>query len=797
MKIPMQWIREYADIPPDAAAYTERMIMTGTAVEGTEVVGEGIDKVVTGRVLSLARHPNSDHLWICQVDVGGEKPLQIVTGAQNLKGGELVPVCLDGATLPGGKVIKSGTLRGELSDGMLCGGYELGVDDALYPGASAEGIMIFHENHPLGIDVRPLLGLGDTVVDFDILANRPDCQCVWGIARESAAAFDKAFVKPEITVKEHGGNILDEARVDVLDADLCPRYTARVVKNIRIGPSPLWLRAYLHGAGMRSINNIVDITNFVMLETGHPMHAFDLSMVKGRHIIVRRAKDGETLRTLDGKDHTLTASMLVIADEGGATGLAGIMGGEESEITENTREILFECAAFDRTSTRVTARSLGIRTESSSRFEKGVAPATAIEALDRACHLVDLLDAGDTVSGIIDVYPAPKPQPVIETTVSRIQRWTGVDIPGEEIAAILRKLHFDVQLAGDALRAVAPPFRQDVDGFADLAEEALRYYGYHHLPSVLPAGETMAGKRSDRMRFTDKVKAVLVALGGHETMAYSFTSAQGAVKLGLPDGDPRLCPVVIRNPLGEDTSIMRTTLAPGMLDALGVNISRQNPRGMLFECGTVFEGHSRKPGELPVERQALCIGAFGALYDFYRLRGVIEELLRVLGLSADIAPGADVYYHPGRCATLTVNGERVAVLGELHPDAADAFDLDARAVLAEIDLDALERLATPMGEVKALPRFPAVARDVALVLDLLLPIGPVLAAIAKAGGPLLESVSLFDVYRGAQVGADKKSAAFSLRFRAEDRTLTDDEVKKVFDGILEVCAERFGAEIRK
>ncbi len=797
MKIPMQWIRAYAEIPTDAARYTERMIMTGTAVEGTEVIGEGISNIVTGRVLSMARHPGSDHLWICQVDVGAERPIQIITGAQNLKGGELVPVCLDGATLPGGKTIKTGKLRGELSEGMLCGGGELGVDDALYPGAGVDGILVFHENHPLGVDARPLLGLGDTVVDFDILANRPDCQCVWGIARESAAAFDTAFMKPEIRVKEYGGSIRDEAKVAVMDADLCPRYAARVVKNIRIGPSPLWLRAYLHGAGMRSINNIVDITNFVMLETGHPMHAFDLAKVKGRQIIVRRAKNGETLRTLDGKIHSLTPEMLVIADEDKATGLAGIMGGEESEITGETREILFECAAFDRTSVRVTARSLGIRTESSSRFEKGVAPATVMEALDRACQLVDLLDAGDTVAEAIDLYPSPLAKIVVETTVERIQRWTGVPIPGEDIASILRKLHFTVSLGNGNLQATVPDFRQDVEGFADLAEEALRYYGYRHLPSVLPFGETLPGKRSDRMRFLNRIKGSLVALGGHETMAYSFTSAQAAAKLGLFPDDPRLKPVVIRNPLGEDTGVMRTTLAPGMLTAMELNISRQNHTGLLFECGTVFEGHNRQPENLPVEVQMLCLGAHGFFHDFYRMRAIVQELLRILGVAADIAPCDEVYYHPGRRAALTVRGETVAILGEVHPKVSDAFGLGVRAYLAEINLDILARLTSPMGTLKPLPRFPAVTRDVALVLPADEPLGPVLAAIQQAGGLLLEEAALFDVFRGAQLGFDKKSAAFSLCFRADDRTLTDEEVKAVFDAILSACAERFGAEIRK
>lgn len=796
MKLPMQWIRDYAAFDADAATYTERMIMTGTAVEGTETLGEGIGGVVTGRILSMERHPNSDHLWICQVDIGGGRPLQIVTGAQNLSGGEMVPVCVDGSTLPGGKTIRSGKLRGELSEGMLASGAELLVDDHLYPGAGVDGILVFREEHPLGADVRPLLGLGDTVVDFEILANRPDCQCAWGIARETAATFRVPFVKPAIEVTESGGDIHAEARVDVLDAALCPRYTARIVKNVRVGPSPLWLRAYLHGAGMRSINNIVDITNFVMLETGHPMHAFDLSRVAGRHIIVRRAEAGETLRTLDGREHALTGEMLVIADEARATGLAGIMGGEESEIAGDTREILLECAAFDRTSTRVTARALGIRTESSARFEKGVAPATAMEAMDRACQLVTMLSAGDVVSGAIDVYPSPRPPQVVKASISGIQRRTGVSIPADEIAEILGRLHFGVTLVGDELTAVVPAFRQDVDGPADISEEALRYFGYHHLPSTLPTGATMIGKRSPRMRLLDAVKGALVAMGGHEAASYSFVSPEGAKKLGLPPEDARLDPVAIINPLGEDSSVMRATLVPAMLDMLRLNLSRQNEGALLFECGAVFEGHGREKGALPNEPQTACIGAYGEGFDFYALRGVVMETLRLLGIEAEIVPQSDVYYHPGRSASLIVGEERVAVLGEIHPDVAEAFEIDARVYIAEIDLEVAGRLSRPMDAVKPLPRFPAVTRDIALVIAESQPVGPVLAAIRRAGGALLVKVEMFDVYRGAQVGIYKKSVAFALKFRAEDRTLTDEEVAKLLDRVVKSCSAQFGAEIR-
>jgi len=797
MKVPMQWIREYTSIPENAAEYVERMVMTGTGVEGYETLGGEISNVVTGKVLSMERHPDSDHLWICQIDVAGERPLQIVTGAQNLHGGETVPVCVDGATLPGGHTIKTGKLRGVLSEGMLCSGSELGVDDALYPGAGVNGILVFNEELPLGQDVRPFLGLGDTIVDFDILANRPDCQCVWGVARESAAAFSSEFKMPQLTYAEKGPKTSDEAQVEVLDSDLCPRYMARVIKNIRVAPSPMWLKTYLNAAGMRSINNIVDITNFVMLETGHPMHAFDLSKVRGRHIIVRRAHENEPLRTLDGKEYTLTPDMLVIADEERPTGLAGIMGGEESEITEETREVLFECAVFDRANIRVTSRTLGIRTEASGHFEKGVATATVEDALNRACALVDMLDAGDVACGAIDLYPNPAKVQTVVASLDRIRRWTGVDIPSEQIVSILEGLHFKVSVDGDTLTAEVPSFRQDVEGFADLAEEALRYYGFEHLPSARLAGETTPGFRSARMRLNDRIRTLLLGMGAHEAVTYSFISPSWVRKLGLSEDDPRLDPVVIRNPLGEDTSVMRTTLAPSMLQVLSLNANRQNAGALMYEIGAAFEGHGRQEGVLPKETQTLCLGAYGKEFDFFKIRGVVEEIFRILGVNCKISASADSYYHPGRSACLKCGDEVAAMLGEIHPDTAEAFEIPGRAYLAEINLAVVEKNSTAMGAIKPLPLFPAMTRDLALVMDEEVAIGPVLEAIRKAGGALMEQAEMFDIYRSAQLGEGKKSVAFSMRLRADDRTLTDEEANKVFEKAIRSCQRQFGAELRK
>ena len=794
MKLPLNWLRQYVEIPVQVEEYQKKMIRIGNGVEGYEVLGEEIEKVVVGKILTITKHANSDHLLICQVDVG-DQTVQIVTGAPNVVEGALVPVALDGAKLPGGVKIKRGKLRGELSEGMLCSGVELGVPESLYPGAGVDGILLLSSDCALGTDIRAVVGLDDTVVDFEVLANRPDCLCAWGIARETAVALGTRFQKPEISVKTSGGSIHDYARVEVLDEALCPRYAAQVVKNVRVAPSPLWLRKALHGAGMRSINNIVDITNYVMLETGHPMHAFDLERVRGRHIIVRRAAPGEVLKTLDDKERVLSRSMLVIADEGGSTGLAGIMGGLESEITEQTHTLLFECAAFDRTSIRLTSRGLGMRTESSGRFEKGVSPATVMEALERACQLVNLLDAGDVVDGTIDLYPNPQTSTEVAASCEGIRRRCGVDISGERMAEILRDLHFDVRLEGDTLTVKPPIFRQDVDGSADLAEEVLRVYGYDALSSTLPVGAFEPGGRSKRMRLSDACKRLLNAWGGYEAITYSFISPSWIEKLRLAPEDPRRTPVALRNYLGEDTSIMRTTLVPSMLNVLALNQSRQVAEGLIYEIGAAFEGVDRKPGELPRERQTLCIGAYGPNMDFYALREMVQALLRIQGVAAEIVPGADVFYHPNRCGRLMVGSQELASLGELHPEAAENFELSGRVYLAVVDLDALLELRSPLGKVKELPKYPAVTRDVALVMAEDQPLGPVRDAIEAACGPLAEEVTLFDVYRNERLGG-RKSAAFSMRLRAPDRTLTDEEVNAVFERMLTRCAELFGAELR-
>ncbi|MBR3504929.1 MAG: phenylalanine--tRNA ligase subunit beta [Clostridia bacterium] len=796
MKLPMKWLKEYTEINLPAQEYAEKMVMAGNGVEGVENTGDLFDKVVVGHVLSC-EDIEGTHLHLCMVDVGQAEPLQIVCGAPNVKAGAWVCAALDGARLPGGVKIKKGKLRGYVSNGMLCSGPELDVPAGLYPHCGEEGIILLNEEYAPGTDVKEVFHLGDDVIDFEVLANRPDCLSVWGLARESAAVLDTHCVMPEIAVEEaEGVDAFDDyAKIAVEDDELCPRYCARVIKNVKIGPSPMWMREYLYGAGVRPINNIVDITNFVMLETGHPMHAFDLSRVRGRRIVVRRAHEGEPLTTLDGKEYTLTENMLVIADAERATGLAGIMGGEESEIVESTTDVLFECAAFDRTNNRLTSRALGIRTESSGRFEKGVCVRTTMEALDRACMLVNMLECGDVVPGAFDHYPNPLNPQVIDADVNRINRRISCRLSASEMEDILERLGFEVEVSGDELSCTVPEWRMDLETDADISEEVLRLYGYDKIPSTLMTGVTMAGHRSEKQALLDIVKNSLVSMGYFEALNFSFISPKWIAALNLPEDDPRRRFVTIRNPLGEDTSVMRTTLVPSMLNTLALNINRGNAEGRLFEAAPVFS-EGKTDTTAATEKPSLCLGLYGEKADFYALRDAVVCLLGQFGIKPAVSAGGDGYYHPGRKAVLTVGETVIARVGEIHPDVAGAFDIDGRVYVAEVDLSLVPALARPIPAVQPLPRFPAVTRDIALVMGEAVEVGPVMDAIVRAGGRLIEEVRLFDIYRGEKLGQDKKSVAFALSFRAADRTLTDAEIAAAMDKILAACRDGFGAELR-
>ena len=796
MRVPMQWLKQYTDVPVSAQAFQDAMINHGTGVEGLEDQNEALQGVVVGKILSVRDHENSDHLHVLSVDVGEEEAVQIVCGAPNVAEGILVPVAKVGAKLPGGIVIKKGKLRGVESCGMCCSGPEIGVPDYLYPSVGDEGLLIFHEDYAPGTDVRPILGVDDTIVDFEILANRPDCLSVWGVAREAAATLGTKFNKPEIKVDTVPGKMTDFVNIEVQDTDLCPRYCARVVKNIKIGPSPMWMRKALNAAGVRAINNIVDITNYVMLETGHPMHAFDLAKVKEQHVIVRRAYEGEKIVTLDGKERDLTTDMLMIADQTNATGIAGVMGGEESEITEETTTVMFEIAAFDRSNIRLTTRALGMRTEASGRFERGVCAATCREAADRACQLVNLLDCGEVIDDVYDCYPNPKPQTVVEASVKRINNRIGMSIAGEEMVKILTNLHMDAKLDGDKLTVISPEYREDIEVEEDLSEEVLRIYGYEHIQSTLLRGETAPGTRNANMLLSDKVSRILVGMGLYEIRNFSFISPKLLDKLNLAADDQRLNVLKLTNPLGEDTSVMRSTLVPSVLGTVSLNQNRNNESAMLYEISPIFDMSSYKQGELPHEQPMLCIGAYGPKVDFYLVRDIVLDMLARFGVACEIVPGAEPYHHPGRAAKLMVGNVCLANVAEVHPATMAAFEITKRTVIAEVNLELLGQLRCKMGHVHALPKFPAVTRDIALVMDEKTTVGSVLASIRKAGGALLESAEMFDIYRGAQLGEGKKSVAFSLAFRNSERTLSDDDVNPVMKKILSSCEKNNGAVLR-
>ncbi len=788
VKVSLNWLKEYVDINVPVQQLCDKMIMAGFEVEDLVDLSATMDKVVVGRILRLEKHPNADKLLVCQVDVGEGQPLQIITGADNVFEGALVPVALHGSHLPNGAQIKKGNLRGLPSEGMLCSGEELCLKDSDYPGAEVHGILILQGDHQPGTDMREVLGLNDVVIDFKITANRPDCQSVLGIAREVAVVLNTAFRPPVPAYATAGGNIHDEISVEVRDFDLCPRYYGRVVKNLRVGPSPEWMQRYLRAAGMRPINNIVDITNFVMLETGHPMHAFDLRDVKGRKIIVRRATDGEKITTLDGKEHVLNTDMLVIADEQFPSCLAGIMGSLNSGIKEDTTELFLECAKFRRDSIRRTARALGIRTESSARFEKGVDIIGVEYAMERALQLIHELGAGDCIDGRIDLHqglPGPRE---LTVTGDSIRRLLGIDIPTATMAEILNSLHIQTTLEGeDTLICRIPSFRDDIEGKADLAEEVMRIYGYEHIVSTPMTGTIVRGRRSPERLAADKVKRVLTSQGLREITTYSFISSKAVDTLGLSEDDPRRRTVVLLNPISEDYSTMRTQLVTSMLTVLATNINRKNKAARLFEVSKWFVPNGDSVDELP----ALALGLYGDGEDFYTLKGLVECICKAFTLDAQFVPSQEPFLHPGRRANVVVNGETVGYIGELHPDMAEKYDIEGvRVYVGELALSPFYRAKIKPVRYQPLPRFPAVERDLAFICDADMPVGEIEAAIRKAAGPLLESVTLFDVYRGAQIEAGKKSVAYSLAFRSPGSTLKDEEITPILQKIYKTLEEK-------
>ena len=792
MKLSREWLGEYTTIGAPDKEYCDAMTMSGSKVEGWEVTGNEISRVVVGRVISMERHTNSDHMWVCKIDVGGERELQIVTGAQNVNIGDLVPVALDGSTLPGGKEIRTGKLRGELSEGMLCSLGELGLEQRDFPYAIEDGIFILEEDCLPGDDIREVCGLNDSVVEFEITNNRPDCLSVRGLARESACTFHTPLTFAEPTVTAGHGDIHEKLSVEIKDAELCPRYTARMVKNIKIAPSPKWMRRRLRASGVRPINNIVDITNYVMLEYGQPMHAFDYACLHDGKIIVRRAEEGESLRTLDGNDHALTPGMLVIADPEGPVALAGVMGGANSEITDETTTIVFESANFLGHSIRKTAIALGMRTDASGRFEKGLDLFAAVPAVDRACELVEMLGAGEVFDGTIDVLAKEPETTFIELDDKRINALLGTDIPREFMTDTLTSLGFE--LNGNTL--TVPSWRGDCTMLADIAEECARFWGYDKIEATDIRGAATQGGYSEKTIFTQKLGTACRAMGYTEVMTYSFVSPSSLDKIKVPADSPLRDNYRILNPLGEDTSVMRTTALPSMLGVLSTNLSRRNMEAKLYEMATVYK---KQPGKmLADERTVLTLGAYGGDVDFFALKGAVEALL-CAARTPDVRFTADTEtaaFHPGRCAAVWSGDTRLGTLGQIHPDVCAAYGLDGATYCAEIDVVLLHDLEGAEPVYTPLPRFPAITRDIAVVCDAAVPVGELTECIRKAEKNVLRGVKLFDVYTGVGIPEGKKSVAFSLTLRSDDGTLTDDHAEEAVRAVLDALRESFGAVIR-
>ncbi len=795
MLAPYRWIKAYADIGDSAEVFADRMVMTGTEVEEIRDLSDGLDHVVVSHIVKMTPHPDSDHLQVCSVDAGIGRLLTIVTGAPNVFEGAWVPAALIGAKLPNGMEIKLSRLRGVDSEGMLCSGEELGIKDDVYPGAEVNGLLILDEKDPVpGTPIADVFGMNEKVLDFKILANRPDCMSILGIAREGRAVMDVGGKDPELAFTTVPGRTSDVISVEVRDTEKCRRYMGQVVRNVKIGPSPRWMRERLIAAGQRPINNIVDITNYVMLEIGQPLHAFDLRFVKGGRIVVRCAEPGETLMTLDEKERELTDSMLVICNEEGPMAVAGVMGGENSGIMDDTVDVVFEAATFDSTSIRRTSRTLGLRTESSSRFEKGVGVDMAELGLRRALALVCELGCGEVLSDWVDEGTSETEPVKLHITPFQVNRLLGREIPVDTMISILRRLHFEASFDGEYMDITAPSFRRDIVGPADIAEEVQRIHGYDKIAIEPINGRMHRGHLTEVQKDRYQIKDLMAGMGYFETLNYSFMSPAALDRLHLEADSPLRQAVRIRNPLGEDYSLLRTTLVPTLLNNVLTNQNHRASVIRLFEMSKVFIPKAFPLTEQPDERLKLCFGILDPKADFFEGKGVLEALFSALHVEGvRFTAGGPSYYHPGRKALALIGDEVIAEVGEIHPDVADAFGISGRVICAEADV---EKIISHMKEdlsIRPLPRYPSVKLDLAVTVDDEIPAGAMLERIALSGDGILETCDVFDVYRGAQVGEGKKSIAFSLEFRAQDHTLTDEEVNGVYDRILADLMSSFGA----
>ena len=806
MNTSLSWVKAYVpELDVTAQEYTDAMTLTGTKVEGFEKLDADLDKIVVGQIEKIEKHPDADKLVICQVNVGTET-VQIVTGATNVFEGAKVPVVLDGGRVAGGHEpgqrvaggikIKKGKLRGVPSYGMMCSIEELGSTRDMYPEAPENGIYIFHDDVQVGADAVEVLGLHDVVFEYEITSNRVDCYSVVGIAREAAATFNKEFKPPVVTETGNNEDVNDYVKVSVENTNLCSRYCARVVKNIKIGPSPEWMQRRLASVGIRPINNLVDITNYVMEEYGQPMHAYDLDTLAGHQIVVKNAAEGEKFTTLDGQERTMDQDVLMICDGEKAVGIAGIMGGENSMITDDVTTMLFEAACFDGVNIRKSSKRVGLRTDASGKFEKGLDPNNAMDALNRACQLVEEMGAGEVVGGAVDVYSKKKEPVRVPFDAAKINRMLGTGISEEEMIGYFKKI--DLGYDAETKEVIAPTFRHDLFRIADLAEEVARFYGYDNIPTTLPDGEATTGKLTFKLRIEQVARDIAEFCGFSQGMSYSFESPKVFDKLRLPEDSQLRKTVDIMNPLGEDYSVMRTTSLNGMLTSLATNYNRRNKNVRLYELGNVYLPKSLPLTELPEERMQFTLGMYGD-GDFFTMKGVVEEFFEKIGMHEKEKYDPDAgktYLHPGRQANIIYDGKVVGYLGEIHPEVADAYGIGERAYVAVIDMPESLPYATFDSKYPGLAKYPAVTRDVSMVVPKKILVGQIEEVIEKNGGAHLESYKLFDLYEGAQIKAGFKSVAYSIVFRAKDKTLEEAEITAAMNKILKGL-EDLGIELRK
>ena len=800
MKVSIEWLEEYSDIDVDTVKLGDILTMAGQKVETIEQRGNDIKNVVVGKILEIKKHPDADHLVITKVDVGTEI-LQIVTGANNINVGDIIPIAKDGSELPGGKKIKKGSLRGVDSCGMMCSIGELGIDLNEFPNQIEDGIMILDKSFEskLGEDIVDVLNLKEDIIDFEITPNRPDCLSVEGLGRETAVALGKDFKNPRKNIDElkvEDKEELEGLKVDIKAPDLCYRYIARIVKNVKIGQSPKWMVKRLKACGMRSINNIVDITNYVMLEMGQPMHAFDINSISGKHIIVRRANNGEKITTLDETERSLDENDLVIADEIKPVAIAGVMGGLNSEIESDTDTVVFESAVFYGGTVRKTSKKVGLRTESSSRFEKGLSAENALRAVNRAVELVEMLGIGEVVDGKIDRYPTKQVKREIKLEPDRINSLIGTNLSKEEMVDILNKL--DIKVENDV--AYVPYFRMDLEQMADLAEEVARFYGYDKIDGSLMKSETTIGLRTKAQKIEKKIMETLQNEGFSEIYTYGFINKKELEKCNIPD-EVRKLSICISNPLNDDFKYMRPSTVPSMMNTISFNINQKNEDVFLFDISRNYKNINNvvESGEVPLEEKILTLGMYGKDCDFYILKGVIENILEQISVNKyDIEKEVNnKTYHTGRCANIKVGIDSVATFGEVHPEVLQNYDIQKRVYLAEINLSKLTKYARENKKYVEVPKFPAVERDIAIIVDENVEVGKIEKVITKKAKRILENVKLFDIFRNEKIGENKKSVAYSLSFRDKSKTLSDDEVNQTMENIIKELQKEFNAELRK